>query len=292
MGKTSILSRLFPFNIEVVSADSAQVYRYMDIGTAKPRTELVRRVPHHLISIKNPDQQFSVGEFVKKADTAVQEIAGRGKVPVLSGGTAFYFKNFAYGLPETPVSDPSVRCALRWRIREDGLPKLFAELKRIDPDYSEKIGCGDEIRIIRAMEIYQMTGKPVSEYRAFQSLRSDKYSFLLIGLNRSRADLYARIEKRVDGMFERGLTKEVKSLVLSGYSWRDPGLRAIGYREYAFWREGCLSLAGVRELIKQNTRRYAKRQLSFFQTLSDVRWYQTRQEKELTEDLGRFLKES
>jgi len=249
-----------------------QVYRGMDIGTAKPDRDLLAALPHHLIGVVDPDQQFDVGEFVGRADVLVEQIAGRGNVPLLCGGTAFYLKHFLHGLPGTPPGDSAIREQLRREAETDGLQALFAELERVDPEYAARISSHDPVRIMRGLEIFRLSGRKVSSFR-LSGLTRKPYRCLLLGLFRPQQELYNRIDNRVESMFARGLVNEIKELLRKGYRWQDPGFKGIGYREFRFMQMGCLSLAGVKERIKRDTRRYAKRQLTFFRSLASVRWH-------------------
>ncbi len=281
MGKTELLNELAELSIEIINADSMQGYRYMDIGTAKPDSETRRRVPHHLIDIKEPNQQFSVGEFVRRADRLVKEIAARGALPVVAGGTAFYVRHFLTGLPESPPQNPEVRGRLREELSRRGLPALFTELEHADPAYAAKVGPEDRQRILRALEVYRLTGRPVSAFPVPNVPRED-YRFLLVGLDRDREELYRRIERRVAGMFRDGLVDEVKELRRRGFGESDPGMQAIGYREFLHMeRTGCLTLKDVQDLVVRNSRRYAKRQITFFRRFEGVRWFHPDEHREI-----------
>ena len=289
VGKTEVLQLFDSDAIEVISTDSQAVYLYMDVGTAKPEIGLTDSVSHHCLSFVDPRQQFNVGEFVKLADSLVQQITGRCRVPFLVGGTAFYFKSFAFGMPETPKSDPGVRADLKIRLEKEGVQNLFVELNRVDPVYAREIGSRDVGRIIRALEVYELSGRPLSCFLLPDRLRED-YEFLLIGLNRPREELYLRIDKRVEGMFKNGLCNEVKNLLAKGYTWDHPGMKAIGYREFSLWAQGEMALGDVQEEIKRNTRKYAKRQITFFRSLPSVRWFHPDDETRITESVGEFLR--
>jgi tRNA dimethylallyltransferase len=291
-GKTDVLFRLFgpdgafPQAAEIISADSMQVYRGMDIGTAKPSAEERGQLPHHLIDIRDPNEQFSVGDFVRLAGEAVADIARRGKLPVVSGGTGFYLKNLIQGLPEAPPSDAQIRAALKLELREKGPAALVAELARYDPVSAQKIHCNDEYRLLRAMEVLRLTGRPLSSFSSLGASAagardgddfSSRLRFLVIGLSRPREELYLRINERCAAMFAQGLPDEVKKLYEAGYAPHDPGLRAIGYREFFVQDEpGIYRLSqdysGLQALIAQNSRRYAKRQITFFASLPDAKW--------------------
>jgi tRNA dimethylallyltransferase len=299
-GKTALAEELFagpaaPFSGELVSADSMQVYRGMDIGTAKPSPELRLRLPHHLIDIRNPDEQFNAGEFVRLADAACRDIFSRGKLPVLSGGTGFYLKNFVLGLPGAPPSDPAVRRRLKEELQEAGPAALREELARFDRVSAARIHENDHYRLLRALEVYRISGRPLSSYSSLSGPRGSialsgpalpgetaegragPYRFLLCGLTFEREALYARINRRCAAMFRAGLAGEVAALHKAGYEPDDPGLKAIGYRE--FFVDGddgrpriTGDLEGAAELAARNSRRYAKRQINFFSSLPGVHW--------------------
>ncbi len=278
-GKTAVLERLFAgsgarYPAEVVSADSMQVYRGMDVGTAKPSTELLSRLPHHLIDIRNPDEPFSVGDFVRLADEACRRIAAAGRLPVVSGGTGFYLKNFLLGLSAAPPSDPAVREALGAELAQRGREALREELYAVDPASAERIHAHDEYRILRALEVFRVSGRPLSSFAA-AAPAADRpaYRFLVLGIRRPRDELYRLIDERTAAMFRGGLPEEVARLVAAGYGPDDPGLRAIGYREF-FAEDGSVSrdLAAVEGLVARNSRRYAKRQITFFSCLRGVAW--------------------
>jgi tRNA dimethylallyltransferase len=280
-----------------------QVYRGMDIGTAKPSPEERRRIPHHLIDIRDPKEQFNVGEFVRMADACCAQISGRGALPVVSGGTGFYLKNFILGLSQAPPSDREIRAALWEELRKRGAGALMEELSRVDPVSAARIHRNDEYRLLRALEVFRLSGRPLSSYRsvvdsgpgdqphpgdrsAGEPGRGGRYRFLIIGLRRDRQELYRRINLRCARMFRSGLPAEVKALVERGCGPQDPGLRAIGYREFFVPadtapegagdspREFRLAadLAAVEAMVAQNSRRYAKRQITYFATIPQVHW--------------------
>jgi tRNA dimethylallyltransferase len=275
-GKTGVLFDLFDSDrAEVVSADSMQVYRGMDIGTAKPSIDERERLTHHLIDIRNPDEQFNAGDFVRLAGEACLNIASRGKMPVVSGGTGFYLKNFILGLSEAPPADEQIRVQLKNELHEKGVGVLMEELAAFDPVSAGRIHINDEYRLLRALEVIRLTGKPLSLYR-MHSPQGD-FHFNIIGLRRPREELYRRINQRCELMFKHGLPDEVRRLYEAGYTPNNPGLRAIGYREFFIeddnrsWRLSD-DLEGVHALVAQNSRRYAKRQETFFASIPDVKW--------------------
>ncbi|MCD6121983.1 MAG: tRNA (adenosine(37)-N6)-dimethylallyltransferase MiaA [Spirochaetales bacterium] len=287
VGKTVLLTEVFKEDYEIISADSMQVFKYMDIGTAKPSKEIRDLVPHHLIDIIEPSEQFNTGRFVKRADALIPEILKRGKIPVISGGTAFYLKTFMYGLPQTPVANADIRKELHAVFKRKGVEYLYDELKKVDPESARRIEKRDYYRIIRALEVYRIGGKPLSEYRTSTQKRK-LYKFLFLGLIRQREQLYESINKRVDDMFRMGLKEEVAGLIDMGFIWDDPGMRGIGYREFARFQEGCVTYESVKEEIKKNSRRYAKRQITYLKNIKEIRWYFPAEQDKIREAVDSF----
>jgi tRNA dimethylallyltransferase len=282
-GKTRVLEELFAENsvcrAEIVSADSMQVYKGMDIGTAKPSVGLQERLPHHLIDIRMPDQCYNAGDFVDCTDKAIARIAGRSALPVVSGGTGFYLKNFIMGLPEAPPSDEGVRNALKAEARERGIETLAKELAACDPVSAARIHINDEYRLLRALEVFRLTGAPLSSFSMNAGTPRDKYRLLILALMRPREDLYRRINERCSLMFKDGLADEVRSLVSSGYGPAVPGMRAIGYREF-FDEHGAIrtDTGAVEALVAQHSRNYAKRQMTYFASIPNTVWIRTDEE--------------
>lgn len=289
-GKTALLERFFAekqLRAEVVSADSMQVYRGMDIGTAKPDSTLRSRLPHHLIDIRSPDQTFDVGDFVRLADAACVSIHERGRLPVVCGGTGFYLKHFVAGLPEVPPSDAAVRETVRAEAARFGTMRLFEELSRVDPASAARIHPHDTYRVSRAVEVHRATGKPLSEYAACSRVGRPEFRFICLSLERDREELYRRINERTASMFAAGLPEEVRALIAAGYGAQSPGMRAIGYREF-FEIEGDWTrrkLAAVEDAIAQNTRRYAKRQIVFAASIPGLRAVRMDADQELADAL-------
>lgn len=287
VGKTDFLLH-FEHIAEIINSDSLQVYRHMSIGTAKPDNSVTCRIPHHLIDCIDPDDEFSAGDFVREADRLCQEIYSHGKLPVISGGTGFFLKNFIYGLPSAPASSKEIRIQLQKRLEKEGLEALREELHSKDPESWERIKPLDSYRILRALEVFYSSGSPLSDFKLPDTVRSG-YRFLLIGLIRDRAELYERINGRVEAMFRAGLPEEYKKLRAMGYRSACPGLSAIGYREFSLMEElGSLTLNDVKELIKQNSRNYAKRQITFFKALPDVHWMHPDQWQDAVEMVSNF----
>ena len=268
-GKTALTKELFSkqgshfiLNAEVISADSQAVYKEMDIGTAKPEPELQKILPHHLINILNPDQQYNVSDFLDQADQLCQDIYSRGKIPVVCGGTGFYIRSFLYGIPKTPESDEALRNQLKERIQKEGNAALYEELKKIDPQSAKKIHPNDSYRICRALEVYYLTGKPRTDFAITPTLRP-QYDFTFIVLDPPREVLYERINQRVDQMVSQGLEQEVKSLLAQGYTKDSPAMKAIGYQE---WFQYSNKEQIIQE-IKHHTRKYAKKQYTYIRDI-------------------------
>jgi tRNA dimethylallyltransferase len=288
VGKSEILASLFDQRFEIINADSMQVYRHMDIGTAKPGRDALESPPHHLIDVVEPSHQFNAGEFVKAAQELVSQIHERGRIPVVCGGTAFYITSFLYGMPESPTGDSGMRTRLRELARVEGRSALVRMLRERDPDAADRIPAADTYRIIRALEVFESTGKSVFSFQWPRTPRRD-LRFLILGLQRDRGELYRRIEQRVDRMFSQGLVEETKKLLSLGYGPADPGLRGIGYREILHTRSGCETLEDARELIKRNSRRYAKRQLTFFRSVEGAVWFNPSEVPRMRAAIEEFL---
>ncbi|GHU37958.1 tRNA dimethylallyltransferase 1 [Spirochaetia bacterium] len=275
-GKTDLIEKTFRNGgAEVVSADSMQVYRGLNIGTAKPAPSLRALIPHYLIDICDPDEQWTVGDFVQRSTEICNDIITRGLVPVVSGGTGFYIKHFVCGLPETPPSDAETRLNLREEVKKKGIEPLLKELEAIDPVSASRIHRNNTQRLLRALEVGRITGKPLSSY--ISSGTPPHFDFSIIGIDIPRMELYRRIDERCAAMFRNGLEDEVRELARAGYTPHDPALRGIGYREFFEEPEpGVFCFApnttGIQALVAQHTRNYAKRQLTFFRSIPDIQW--------------------
>lgn len=319
-GKTALTRELFSpqgshfiLKAEIISADSQAVYKEMDIGTAKPDAELQKEIPHHLINLLTPDQQYNVSDFVNAADLACQQIASRGHLPVVVGGTGFYIRSFLYGIAPTPVSDEKLRNLLKERIAREGNLTLYEELKKIDPQSAAKIHPNDAYRICRALEVYYLSGKKRSDFKPqgpeqgqgqnqdqIQNQLRDKFDFHFLVLQPPRDLLYDRIRHRVDLMFEAGLEEEIRSLVNKGYTKDSPGLKAIGYSEW-FAEDGTFlpdqksfssaDLEEIKENIKHHSTKYAKKQYTYIRGIPGSKIIDFSASKENFEEISRFIKE-
>lgn len=259
---------------EVVSCDSMQVYRGMDIGTAKPTPAEMRGIPHHLIDVAEPDEPFSVADYVAAAENAVRDIVARGKLPVFCGGTGLYLDRFlAGGLAEEAETDPELRNKLFELAKKHGNVFLHTKLCAVDPESAAKIHPNNLRRVVRALEIHTLTGIPKSEWDRRTHQTESPYAAEVIGIERPREELYRRIDARVDRMIAEGLAEETASLAARGVFDRNrTAAQAIGYKEILPYLRGECSLADAAETLKLATRHYAKRQMTWFRAKPYVRW--------------------
>ena len=272
---------------EIISIDSMKVYRRMDIGTAKPPKEARQRVKYHLIDMVEPSDSFSVGAFIDAASDAMEQIKSRNRKIVAVGGTALYIKSLLYGLFDGAGTDEKIRTELRSRAEAEGLAELHRELTKIDPVAAERINPNDAKRIVRALEVYQLTGKPISSFQKQWQQRQMKHDWTIIGLRREKADASSRINKRVKNMIDAGLVDEVKSLLAEDRPLSDQARCAIGYAEIIDYLNGKTSLKDAVERIKINTRRLAKGQRTWFKTFRNVNWLDIAPEEPLEKILCR-----
>ena len=256
---------------EIISADSGQIYRGMDIGTAKPTPQEQKQVCFHLINILNPDEIFSAADFRERALHAIQDIQGRGKEALIVGGTGLYIKVLEEGIFEGPSRDLELRAQLELEIAKKGLPALYRELQKADPEAAKTIPPENRQRIIRAVEVYRLTGKPISLFWQEHQKAPSSFWCKKIGLTLPKEELNLRIEKRIDVMMEAGLVAEVREL-LERWGPQAPGLKLIGYKEIVAYLERKISLKEAVSLIKQHSRQYAKRQKTWFQRDPHVEW--------------------
>ena len=274
VGKSVTAIRLAEkFKGEVINCDSMQVYKGFDIGTDKIPSSQRKNIPHHLIDIADPSTQFTAAEFVKGALAAIESIRVKKSLPIIAGGTGLYLKALLEGLFPEEVKDPAIRIRLEQQAKKMGLEFLHEQLLKVDPDYADKIGNRDRIRIIRALEVFTATGKPISAH--FRNTRSpvDDFHILKIGLKLERPVIYERIEARVDRMFERGIVKEVQSLLAEGVELDAPPFRALGYSQVLRHLKGDISLEEAIDLTKIETRHYAKRQMTWFRKMPGIQWF-------------------
>jgi len=257
---------------EIISVDSMKVYRRMDIGTAKPSREAQQQIPHHLIDVVEPSESFSVGLFLDRALAAIEDIRARGKAVVAVGGTALYIKALLYGLFDGPGSDEQIRAELRAQAQRDGPAKLHEALRWIDPEAASRIDPNDAKRIIRALEVYRLTGKPISSFQKQFDAQQPMHDWIILGLRREKAEESQRMNARVKKMVGQGLVEEVRSLLAEEKPLGQQARCAIGYAEIVEHLQGRMSLEDAIEEIKKNTRRLAKGQRTWFKTFKGVRW--------------------
>lgn len=258
---------------EIVSADSMQIYKFMDIGTAKITKDEMQGIPHYMIDIVYPFQEFSVAMYKDMASTIIDDIISRGKVPIIAGGTGLYINSLIRPMDFAGIAeDKAYRDELYNLCLEKGNEYVHNMLKDIDPTSYEKLYPNDTKRVIRALEVYKNTGKPISEYQRDSVKIPSEYNAVFFALNMERSILYSRINDRVDYMFEKGLIDEVKGLYNMGYTSEMTSMKAIGYKEVFDYLNETLTLQETLDIIKQSSRRYAKRQLTWFRKNDDVNW--------------------
>lgn len=290
VGKTALSIKLAKeLNGEIINGDSMQVYRGLDIGTAKITTEEMGGIPHHLLDIKNPDEGFSVAEYQRLVRGKIDEISSRGKIPILVGGTGLYIQSVLYDFRFT--EQPKVDSEVVEELEKLSPEELYLKLKELDPQAADSIHPNNLQRVIRAIERVLLSGKQKSEIEQNQGHESI-YPHFIVGLTIDRDVLYERINKRVDMMMESGLLEEVKGLHEMGI--RDvQSIQAIGYKEIYSYLDGEMSLSDAMEKLKQNSRRYAKRQLTYFRNKMDIHWYHpTEEEETISKEIHQFLKDN
>ncbi|MBQ0072533.1 MAG: tRNA (adenosine(37)-N6)-dimethylallyltransferase MiaA [Spirochaetales bacterium] len=279
VGKTALTEHLFSKGFEIINADSVQVYRHLDIASAKPEKELQEKIPHHLVDVRDPWEQYTSGDFCNDADRLIPLINERGHVPLITGGTAYYFKQLCYGKAETPASDPLIREQVKREIEEKGKEWAKEKLTKVDPQSASRINTNDLYRLSRALEVYYQTGRPLSSFEVSEDLRDD-VDFVLIGLTRPKEELQERIRLRVDIMFRDGAWDEMKKLFSMGADSSWPGMQGIGYKEFLTARDsGEANLSSIKAEIVRNSVLYAKRQMTFFNSFRGVKWFDPRSEE-------------
>lgn len=258
---------------EIISADSMQVYRQMDIGTAKIRPEEMEGIPHYLVDVLEPDDPFNVVVFQQMAKAAMKKIRENGHIPIIVGGTGFYIQAILNDIDFKENEDDGYRSHLEAMAASDGGPeRLYEMLKEVDPESAEKIHCHNTKRVIRALEYFHQTGQKISEHNEQESRKESPYNFAYFVLNRPREVLYERIDQRVDQMMEEGLVQEVRKLKDRGYDRSLVSMQGLGYKEILAYFDGELSLEEAVYILKRDTRHFAKRQLTWFKRERDVLW--------------------
>jgi len=259
-------------NCEIVNADSRQFYRGMDLGTAKPSAEDRRRVPHHLIDVRDPDESLDVAEFAQLARAAIEDIAARGRNPLIVGGSGLYLRVIRGGIFSGPAASAEIRDRLAKVAAQLGVGHLHQKLREIDPEAANRIGVNDLYRIVRALEVFELTGETISAHQRRHRFADIGYDTLTIGVEVERKKLYDAIDTRFDAMVAAGLAEEVHALVEAGYSPEKPPLSTIGYKQIAAYLRGEVTLPEASTLAKQESRRLAKRQLTWFRREPEIVW--------------------
>ena len=289
VGKTKLSVELAKmFDAEVISADSCQVYKGFDIGSAKVTEDEKQGVVHHLIDNRDPYDEYNAGEFARDAKKAIDEIISKGKLPIIVGGTGLYINSLLFPLTADGKRDEEYRRELEHIAELEGKEKLYSMLQEIDSESAKMLHVNQTDRIIRALEIYHTSGVKKSELKASDE---SQYDYLLVVLSRDREEVYDLINKRVDLMFENGLVGEVQSLLDLGISENAPAMKGIGYREVVEFIKGGLSLDETKELIKQKSRNYAKRQLTYFKKMKNANFVMYNDKKQIISMIQGFLKE-
>jgi tRNA dimethylallyltransferase len=295
IGKTALSLEIAErFDCEIVSVDSMQVYRYMDIGTAKAGTVERSRIPHHLIDIVDPDEQYDAARFVRDATAAISAIHQRQKLPLLTGGTGLYLKALINGIFESLPVNHRIRERLQQRLTAEGAARLHRELAACDPSSASRIHVNDSQRLLRALEIYQCTGVPWSTHLQQQQGRSAPAAWgdiLQIGLTCERQTLYVRINERCRGMIAAGLEQEVHELLARGYRKNLPSLQSIGYKHMINYIDNTWTSEQMLTYLSRDTRRYAKRQFTWFNGIRELEWYTVADADSIIERISFWLDE-
>jgi tRNA dimethylallyltransferase len=289
VGKTDLAMDLATgFDGEIISADSMQVYRHLDIGTSKPTREERDRVPHHLIDILDPDEEFSAALFNRLADGIIGNLRGR-KTIFVAGGTGLYIRALTGGIIEGPVPDGNRRKTCRERLESEDRNALYARLKETDPEAAGRIHPHDGVRIIRALEIAELAGEPISEKQRRHGFRQIRYECLKVGLYRDREELYRRIDSRAGQMVEAGLVRETEQLLRFGYDEKTKPLQSLGYRYFIQYIMGKMTLDDALRSMQRDTRHYARRQMTWFRRESDIEWFHPDESGQIRARIDRFL---
>jgi tRNA dimethylallyltransferase len=276
VGKTALALQLAEvFDGEIISADSRQVFRLMDIGTAKPTLEEQKRAKHHLIDVAWPDEEFHAAHFLAHSEPLVKDILQRNKRPFLVGGTGLYIKAFTEGLLDAPSADQAFRDHLNARAEQEGRSVLHAELAKVDPQSAARLHPNDLIRIVRALEVYEQSGQPLSSLQDDHGFSGQPYRTIKICLHMDRDALYQRINQRAEVMFEEGLLEEAESLLKAGYDPALKTLRTIGYRQAFALLSDDMTYEEALDSLQQATRRYAKQQLTWFRKDKSMIWLES-----------------
>jgi len=270
-GKTSVAIQLaVSLNAELIGADSMQVYRYLDIGTDKPAADELGGVVHHMIDLVDPDQDYDAARFVEDADAAIADVQRRGRRAIVAGGTGLYVRALLHGLQGAPGPDPELRAELSARAERQGWPALHRELAQVDPETAARLHANDGVRILRALEVYEQSGEPISSWHRRHRFAENRYQALVVAIERPKQELHARIDRRIDEMMERGFLDEVRGLIARGYGPELKPMVGLGYRRLCQHLAGDLALDEAVAKIRSDTKRLARRQKTFFRDDSEL----------------------
>lgn len=277
------------FSTEVLTADSRQVYRGMDIGTDKPSLAERQGVPHRLIDLVDPDQAFNAGHYRRAALAEIERLYAARRLPLVVGGTGLYIRALVRGLCPAPEASPAMRQEFAALSEREGRDRLYAELVMVDPTTAARLHPRDEAKIIRALEVYRLSGRPMSAWQEGHGFHERPFCSLLIGLRREREDLYRCIERRIDWQLAHGMVEETSTLLARGYGRQLGSMKALGYRHVAAYLAGECSEADMVRLFKRDTRRFAKRQMTWFRKEADVQWMLIRETESLDQTVRRVI---
>lgn len=293
VGKTSVaIDFAGIFNGEIISADSRQIYRYMNIGTAKPTPEQLAEIPHYIIDFLDPDRHFDAGQFAQMAHDIILKLTGKNQVPFVVGGTGLYIKALLNGLFEDNFSDISVRGRLKKEADEYGKNTLYERLLKIDPHTANRLHPNDIYRIIRALEVFEISGKSISSRHREHRFSETRYCVLKLGIYLDRETLYKRIDQRVDMMLSEGLVEEVRAILKRGYSPDLKAMKAIGYSQVIDYLMGNCTLDEAIRTLKRDTRRYSKRQMTWFRADSEINWIKPTEINTVMPLINKFLEKN
>ncbi len=290
IGKTSVAIELARhFKGQIIGADSMQIYKFMDIGTAKPTAEEQARVVHHMVDIVAPDESFDAAQYAETAREIIAELCEHRILPFVVGGTGLYIKALLYGLFDEDISNPQIREKLKTEAQTLGIDTLHQRLCRLDPETARRLHPHDTYRILRALEVVEASGKPISRHHREHGFAVQPFDALQIGLQMERELLYERINQRVDAMFAAGFLDEVKNILARGYAADLKAMQSIGYRHLVDTIQGRISLAECLRTLKRDHRRYAKRQLTWFNANPEIVWKNPEQIEEMIRSVDRFI---
>jgi len=279
------------FETEVLTADSRQVYRGMDVGTDKPASEERQAVPHRLIDLVDPDESFNAGLYRRQAIDEIERLCQDCRLPLVVGGTGLYVRTLLNGLCDAPPADPIVREALRQEAEDQGSDRLYARLVDVDPVIAARLHPRDESKVIRALEVYQLSGRRMSEFQQEHGFAERPFATLMIGLNRDRDMLYRRIEGRIDWQLAHGLIEETKRLLAQGYQRDSAAMKGLGYRQVAEHLAGEYDAAEMVRRFKRDTRHFSKRQMTWFRKEPGIQWLMIEEPESVPHTTARVIEQ-